>query len=135
MYKLVGLVVLCTGLILPHTTAAAAAIHPSPTVSYRITAYFPTGYQTATGTNAVYGEVAVDPNYIPLDAYIHISGLGIFHAEDIGGAVKGQHIDILVYTWKQAYAVQGSGYRDASWWCAKPAHVEWVRGVRYCAAG
>lgn len=83
----------------------------------RITCYFPTGNPTATGTTARWGEVAVDPNTIPLGAWLRIRGVaGVFHAEDLGGLVIGAHVDVLVYSWAQAYAVQGSGYRDVTWW-------------------
>src|SRR5207302_6347469 len=74
---------------------------------YQITAYFPTGYRTATGTITHWGELAVDPSVIPLGSWVHIEGIGTFRAEDTGGAVLGRHLDVLVYTWSEAYRVQG----------------------------
>jgi 3D (Asp-Asp-Asp) domain-containing protein len=84
--------------------------------NYRITAYLPTGNRTATGIWPYYGEVAVDPNLVPLGSRVHIVGLGNFSAQDTGGAVWGYHLDVFVYNMTQAYAVQGNGYRIA-WWC------------------
>jgi 3D (Asp-Asp-Asp) domain-containing protein len=52
---------------------------------------------TATGTVARAGRtVAVDPAVIPLGSRIHIEGLGERIAEDVGGAVKGHHIDVYL---------------------------------------
>lgn len=51
---------------------------------------------TATGTVATEGRIiAVDPNIIPYWANVEIKGIGIFTAEDCGGAIKGKHIDIF----------------------------------------
>src|SRR5690606_39187560 len=46
--------------------------------------------------------VAVDPNVIPLHSLVLIDGEE-FQAEDTGGAIKGNRIDILVRTKKEAY--------------------------------
>ncbi|MFQ5964344.1 MAG: 3D domain-containing protein [Candidatus Scalinduaceae bacterium] len=53
---------------------------------------------TATGkeARAINRIVAVDPNVIPLHSMVYIEGLGIFYAEDVGGMIKGRHIDILM---------------------------------------
>ena len=82
----------------------------------RITCYFATGNLTATGTVARFGEVATDPNIIPSGAWLTIRGVrGVFHAEDTG-AFRGPWVDVFVNTWTQAYAIQGRGYRDVTWW-------------------
>ena len=39
--------------------------------------------------------VAVDPRVIPLRSMLYIEGFGFARAEDIGGAIKGNKIDIL----------------------------------------
>lgn len=55
------------------------------------------GY-TATGKIAVEENriIAVDPEVIPLHSMVYIDGLGVFHAEDVGGMIKGKRIDILM---------------------------------------
>lgn len=57
---------------------------------------------TATGTTATAGRtVAVDPEVIPLGTKIIIEG-ETYIAEDIGGAIKGNRIDILRTTHQEA---------------------------------
>ena len=57
----------------------------------------PKGSRTATGHIPREGRtVAVDPSLIPLHSIIYVEGLGTFVAEDVGGAVKGQHLDIYI---------------------------------------
>ena len=52
---------------------------------------------TYTGTMATEGRtIAVDPNVIPLGTRVYIDGYGERIAEDIGGAIKGNKIDIYV---------------------------------------
>lgn len=52
------------------------------------------GY-TATGTKAQFGSVAVDPNIIPLGTKMYIPGYGFGLAEDTGGAINGNMIDLF----------------------------------------
>lgn len=57
----------------------------------------PKGSRTATGHIPREGRtVAVDKNIIPLHSVIYVEGLGSFVAEDVGGAVKGKHLDIYI---------------------------------------
>ena len=57
----------------------------------------PKGSRTATGHIPREGRtVAVDPKLIPLHSTIYVEGLGTFVAEDVGGAVKGKHLDIYI---------------------------------------
>jgi len=58
-------------------------------------------YKTATGTTPHVGGCAVDPKKIPLGSYIKINGV-VYHAEDTGGAIKGNRIDLVVATHKEA---------------------------------
>ncbi|WP_368653410.1 LysM peptidoglycan-binding domain-containing protein [Ornithinibacillus sp. 4-3] len=47
--------------------------------------------------------IAVDPNVIPLGTKVHVEGYGEAIAGDIGGAIKGDRIDIHVPTKSEAY--------------------------------
>lgn len=52
---------------------------------------------TYSGTRAtVKRTVAVDPRVIPIGSLLYIEGLGWRLAEDVGGLVKGRHIDVLL---------------------------------------
>jgi 3D (Asp-Asp-Asp) domain-containing protein len=50
---------------------------------------------TATGKVAVEGIIAVDPKIIPLGATVEIKDIGVFIADDRGGKIKGNRIDIF----------------------------------------
>lgn len=50
---------------------------------------------TATGVEVYEGIIAVDPKVIPLKTNIEIKGMGTFMAEDTGGKIKGNRIDIF----------------------------------------
>ncbi len=52
------------------------------------------GNWTATGVRCTYGAVAVDPRLIPLGSKLYIEGYGYGFACDVGGAIKGKHIDL-----------------------------------------
>ncbi len=62
------------------------------------------GAVTFTGTIPHWGEVAVDPRFIPLGTLMEIPEFPgtVFRAEDTGGLVKGYHIDIWFYTIPEA---------------------------------
>ena len=50
---------------------------------------------TATGTEPQEGRtIAVDPSVIPYGSHVVIEGFGTYIAEDCGGGVKGNHIDM-----------------------------------------
>ncbi len=91
-----------TGHVIP------ADLPQAPLGRFKLTAY--SGPQlgqalpiTATGTAARAGRtVAVDPKVIPLGSKIYIEGLGERIAEDVGGGIKGQHIDVYLGTVPQA---------------------------------
>ncbi len=52
------------------------------------------GLYTARGSRLTKGLVAVDPNVIPLGTRLFIPGYGPAIADDTGGAIKGQKIDL-----------------------------------------
>ena len=58
--------------------------------------------RTAAGTLVRRGVIAVDPNVIPMGTRVFIPGYGEAVAEDTGGAIKGNHIDIAFDTHKAA---------------------------------
>ena len=73
------------------------------------TAYDPTaGSRTAMGTKARVGAVAVDPRVIPLGSKLYIETMdgypsyGYATAEDTGGAIKGNRIDLFYSSNAQA---------------------------------
>ena len=71
-------------------------------VEFEATAYCHTGNPTKSGVYPLEGRtIAVDPDIIPLGSTVLVYTedmelLGIFQAEDTGGAVKGKIIDIYM---------------------------------------
>ena len=65
--------------------------------------------RTYSGTLVRHGTLAVDPSVITLGTGVYIPGYGLGKAEDIGGAIKGNRIDL--------------GFEDVSkgWW-----HAQWT---------
>ena len=60
--------------------------------------------ETASGTIAAEGRsIAVDPSIIPLGSRVYIEGFGVFIAEDTGGAIKNNKIDVFVSSHSRAY--------------------------------
>ncbi len=57
---------------------------------------------TATGKEIRAGIIAVDPDVIPLGTRIEIKNMGFFTAEDTGGKIKGNRIDIYFDSKKEA---------------------------------
>lgn len=49
---------------------------------------------TYSGTKVVKGVCAVDPKVIPLGTNFYVEGYGMCRSEDIGGAIKGNKIDL-----------------------------------------
>ena len=75
---------------------------PEPeTVTFEATAYTWTGNRTATGTWPSRGTVAVDPEVIPLGTNLYIEGYGEAVAEDTGGAIQGQIIDLYMDSYQE----------------------------------
>lgn len=98
----------------PETETAAPGIEPAPELqslgTFKLTAYCPCAKCcgewadgiTYTGTVATPGRtVAVDPDVIPLGSTIYINGRA-YVAEDIGGAIQGNRIDVFFATHQDA---------------------------------
>lgn len=61
------------------------------------------GNKTALGTKIEpYRTIAVDPKIIPLGSKVEIQG-SVYVAEDTGGAIKGNRIDVCVASHSEAY--------------------------------
>lgn len=81
----------------------------SKVLNMRATAYTPDPAEnggwsvTALGTALRRGVVAVDPRVIPLGTELYIEGYGYAVAEDTGGAIKGNRIDLLFETRSESY--------------------------------
>ena len=81
---------------------------PTPT-TFKVTAYCPcmkccgkTDGITATGTVATAGRtIAVDPTVIPYGSQVILNGVA-YTAEDCGGAIKGNKIDMFFDTHQEA---------------------------------
>lgn len=57
---------------------------------------------TFTGLKAERGVIAVDPTVIPLGTRLYVEGYGEGIAADIGGAIKGNRIDLCFDTYNEA---------------------------------
>ncbi|MBS5149496.1 MAG: 3D domain-containing protein [Butyricicoccus pullicaecorum] len=108
-----------TGEVVPRTVAKSASLAADSTIrsnsrnlgSFRLSFYCPcekcngrTDKKTKMGTEMVEGRtIAVDTSVIPLGSRVYIDGYGLFIAEDIGGAIKENKIDIAVSDHDHAY--------------------------------
>ncbi|MCR4402222.1 MAG: 3D domain-containing protein [Firmicutes bacterium] len=60
---------------------------------------------TSSGLTATpYRTIAVDPEVIPIGTWVYIDGLGVYRAEDTGGAIRGNRIDVFMSTHDEALA-------------------------------
>ena len=57
---------------------------------------------TASGTKARPGTIAADTRYFPFGTVIYIPQYGYGRVEDIGGDIKGMHIDLYFHTHDEA---------------------------------
>jgi len=61
------------------------------------------GTRTASGTTVTEGRtIAVDKDVIPIGWWVYIEGVGFRRAEDTGGAIKGNKIDVYIQSLKTA---------------------------------
>ena len=68
---------------------------------------------TASGAVATVGRTVAAPKDIPFGTTLYIEGIGERVVEDRGGAIKGNHLDVLCEDHPACYAVTGwcDGYR------------------------
>ena len=59
---------------------------------------------TASGTRARKGTIAADRSRYPFGTVMYIEGYGYGTVEDVGGAIKGEHIDLYFYSHGRAEA-------------------------------
>ncbi len=89
-----------TGEITPKSTIS---VEVKPMNDFDLTFYTHTGNRTASGVYPKVGRtVAVDKKIIPLGSILYIEGYGILIAEDTGGDIKGNRLDIFVDTKEEA---------------------------------
>lgn len=67
---------------------------------------------TASGKPTEIGwTIATDWSVLPRGTVVYINGIGFREVQDVGGAVNGNHIDVLVETHSEALTC-GSSYED-----------------------
>lgn len=82
--------------------------------TFKLTGYCPCyscsenwGTQTASGSAATEGiTIAADTGVLPLGTKVYIEGIGERTVQDVGGAIKGNKIDIFVSNHSNAYQQQ-----------------------------
>lgn len=100
-------------------TAGGEVLHYSRVIDGKATAYNCPGYvgHTASGTIAEVGKVAVDPKVIPLGSKLYVvtpDGAYVYGyciAEDTGGLIKGNKVDLYFSTWNECIQF---GYRSVT---------------------
>lgn len=115
--------------IIPVHTAAEVPVQEQAAVqeeskgtylgTFKITHYCPCstcnggwGNNTAYAGKITPGQtIAVDPNVIAPLSWVYIDGYGLRRAEDCGGGIKGNHIDMAVSSHSEAYRI-GVVYKD-----------------------
>jgi 3D (Asp-Asp-Asp) domain-containing protein len=108
-------------LVSPTAVRAMSTVEGQRVFLARVTAYadgtggVPHGARTYSGTKTRWGVVAVDPKVIPIGSTLQIEGYeGVtFVAEDIGGAIKGESLDIWLPNSKDARSY-GTQYRKVT---------------------
>ncbi len=116
-----------TGAVTPHAVRRSSTLSADSVVksnfkkigTHRLSFYCPCAVcngrsdgKTKLGTHMAEGRtIAVDPRVIPLGSRVYIDGYGVFIAEDTGGAIKGNRIDVCVANHSRAYEI-GIDYAD-----------------------
>lgn len=118
---------LVNGSVTPHSISKSSSLAADSVIknnfkklgNYRLSFYCPCATcngrsdgKTRLGTTMAEGRtIAVDSRVIPLGSRVYIDGYGVFIAEDTGGAIKGNRIDVCVANHSRAYQF-GIDYAD-----------------------
>lgn len=86
---------------------------------FRLTGYCdcPICQEEWVGTTALgvapteHNTIAVDPDVIPLGSYVWINGTR-YHAEDVGGMINENHIDVFCGSHEECYSDFCNGYAE-----------------------
>jgi 3D (Asp-Asp-Asp) domain-containing protein len=108
-------------LVSPTAMRAMSTVEGQRVFLAKVTAYadgtggVPHGAKTYSGTKTRWGVVAVDPKVIPIGSTLQIEGYeGVtFMAEDVGGGIKGESLDIWLPDSKDARSY-GTQYRKVT---------------------
>ena len=91
-----------TQIVAEGTAVSYNGVKYSRVIRVVATGYTHTGNRTATGTKPHRGTMAVDRRVVAMGSYGYVPGYGEVHAEDTGGAIKGNRIDLFFNTRGQA---------------------------------
>ena len=84
-----------TQIVAEGTAVSYDGVKYSRMITVVATGYTHTGNRTATGTWPHRGTMAVDRHVVAMGSYGYVPGYGAVHAEDTGGAIKGNRIDLF----------------------------------------
>lgn len=91
-----------TEIVAEGTAVSYNGVKYSKVITVVATGYTHTGNRTATGTWPHRGTMAVDRRVVSMGSYGYVPGYGEVHAEDTGGAIKGNRIDLFFNSRGQA---------------------------------
>ncbi len=98
--------------VLNVSRGSASDVLYSKSIRVKATAYYDSGRNgnayTASGTKTRrnpkgYSSIAVDPRVVPLGTKVYVEGYGYAIAEDTGGAIKGNTIDVFFDSARETY--------------------------------
>jgi len=75
---------------------------------------------TATGTRARWGTIAADTTRYPFGTILYVPGYGLGRVEDVGGDIKGEHIDLYFMSHRQAQLWGARKMRVNVWFLRPP---------------
>ena len=91
-----------TQVVAEGTAVSYNGVKYSRVITVVATGYTHTGNRTATGTWPHRGTMAVDRRVVAMGSYGYVPGYGEVHAEDTGGAIRGNRIDLFFNSRGQA---------------------------------